>query len=295
MRSGAPPTYVGVDAGGSRSRAVLLDASWRVLRTLDGPPVNASRLDPAEAASRLDRLIRELLGQDCAAHSLSVVACGVAGAGTSSRQEELRRALQEDLPLARLHVVADVDAVLEAVHPEPDPVGTVVIIAGTGSIAAGRSAMGTYARSGGQGLATGDPGSGAWFGLQAARIPSLLGDLHRDAKWQAPESIRQAAALFPEILRAAHAGEPRALELLKQGSTLLAAQAVSVIRQLGLAGRSFPIALWGGVFRAGPLITAALSDTIRSSAPGARLVRPEDSPEVGAVRLALKEERSESQ
>ncbi|MFH0946097.1 MAG: BadF/BadG/BcrA/BcrD ATPase family protein [Planctomycetota bacterium] len=292
---GGLPTYIGVDAGGSRSRAVLLDASLRALLARNGAPVNASRLDCAEAARRLGLLIRELLGQDDAIDSPSMISCGVAGAGTDSCRRELARALRLELPSAKVHVVADVEAVLESVHPQPDPVGTVVIIAGTGSIAAGRSALGTFARCGGRGLTTGDPGSGAWFGLRALRIPSLHERLRPEAEAAGLGGLQQAASLFPVILRAAREGEPCALELLAEGAHELAAQAVSVIRDLGLAGRSFPVALWGGVFRAGPLITGPLSDNIRDSAPGARLVRPADSPEVGAVRLAMKEERSESQ
>lgn len=285
--------YLGIDAGGSRSRALCLDDSLRPIGVAcKGPPVNATRLEPRESARRLAALAREALAPCGRTASPSLIAMAVAGAGRATIRERLERELLPLLPSVGQHVVADVDAVLAAVQPDPDPLGTVVIIAGTGSIAAGQAGK-RRARAGGQGLVDGDPGSGAWFGLRALENPALRARLGPVPDPLPPTEAVAAAALFPELVRMAREGDQDAQNLLSEGALRLADQARCVIRELELAERSFPLALWGGVFRAGPLITDPLCDTILGFAPGARIVRPEEPPEVGAVRLALRKERSD--
>jgi hypothetical protein len=61
----------------------------------------------------------------------------------------------------------------------------------------------------------------------------------------------------------------------------------AVVRQLEFEALSFELVLVGGLFRAGEPLIAPLRTTVHALAPGARLVRLEMPPVVGAVLLGM--------
>jgi len=307
---GMPACFVGLDAGGSRSRAVLTDTHLTPIHVREGPNANPSCLSVEVAAARLARLVEAVRRPQGPGNPrpVSLLACSVAGAGRRSVKEGLEAALARRLPdVARVQVTGDVEALLFSMLAEPDPAGPagqVALIAGTGSVALGQNARGERARSGGEGWPRGDLGSGAWIGRQAlilaeqgradprctTRLSAMLPAFAPDG----PGSpARDLAALVPAVARAAGEGDQVAAELLCEAGRELARMALAVILRLSLETLSFPLALGGGLFRAGPLIEASLSDTIRAGAPGARIFMPADPPEVGVLRHALRE-RTES-
>ena len=163
---------VGVDGGGTRTRAVVLDGEGRELGRAEGSGAIADALNPgppAAAVAQVCRTALEAAGADAPAHALWA---GLSGAG----REEARAAVEEELLRAgvagRVRVGTDIAA---ALHDAFGDGPGILLVAGTGSIAWGRAEDGREARAGGWGQHLGDEGSA--YALGAAAL--------KEATWQA--------------------------------------------------------------------------------------------------------------
>ncbi|MCX7681540.1 MAG: ATPase [Anaerolineae bacterium] len=97
------------------------------------------------------------------------------------------------------------------------------------------------------------------------------------------------AEAAPLVFKVAAEGDPVALELIRWAGRELASMAIGVIRQLDLAPLSFEVVLAGSFFNGSPLLAETMAETIRPVAPGARLVRLDVPPVVGAVILGMEQ------
>ncbi|MDQ1493759.1 MAG: hypothetical protein QOG69_242 [Actinomycetota bacterium] len=271
---------LGVDAGGSATRAVLV-RNGQVVARFDEPPLNL--LLHADAFDRLAVLIK----------SSGAVAAGLGLAGLRGLDEGLR--LQERLNDATgIDVVIADDteiALLGAFGSAPG----IVVIAGTGSNALGRDADGRAARVGGYGFLVGDEGSAYWIASQALRAALHSHDGTGPKSVALEETVTRTYGLdFDAIVRHIHtdltdrqsvAGlarvvmaldDPVMLEIVDSGTDFLVTMARALRRELG---DDLAVAMHGGMFQ---------DLRIRSrfvAATGA--IEPAQAPEFGAVSLAL--------
>jgi N-acetylglucosamine kinase-like BadF-type ATPase len=295
---------VGIDAGGSSTRARAVDRGVVVHEGIGGPgnPIMANR------QTLLDSYGAALAGCPPAAR---VVAC-VSGAGGAAERDQLQALLAELIPSARIDVRPDYVAAVAAA-----PEGTdVTIIAGTGSLICSRKTGGTFAVSGGRTWILGDHGSAArlgrslleWYcndpdaaqGEFAGRVASAVGD----SDWRQIVKLIRAAAnpgallarAAPILTEAAQTGHPWAIERLDAELALLAAATMRHIhrhvrpRDTAPAGTSpvdpVRIALAGGVWTSG-LATSRFTAALSRLSPPSVLAAPSRlSPLDGAVRLA---------
>jgi N-acetylglucosamine kinase-like BadF-type ATPase len=217
---------LGVDAGGTASRAVLATLDGRVLgRGLAGPGNPVTATSPAAASIRT--AIRQAIGEHSPSEVVAAV-LGVAGvADASDPAAAVFRPMWSDLALScPFSVVGDVVTAFAAGSPSPS--GT-VLIAGTGAIAARVTDLRVTATADGLGWLLGDEGSGRWIGLQAVRAAvrdwsSPLGQLvaARSGAASAAEAVRWAqtlpfaeiGALTPPVCAAARSGSPAATRII---------------------------------------------------------------------------------
>lgn len=296
---------MGLDGGGSGSRAALIADDGRVLAILHGPPATAA-MPQAELQAALAELLLGMAGR-CGGGDLRVLA-GFAGAGRPEPAETAGRALASalaavGLTTALIELRTDAHIALFAVAPESQEPAA-VLIAGTGSIALA-GAGDALARAGGWGRYLGDEGGGFWLGRRALEVAARAADgrcprgrplaevvlraagLHNlDAAvlaapdlWAAP---RRVAALAPLVLRAAADGDPVADDLVREAGRALA----ELLRSARSAARlpaAAPTGLAGGLWRAaGGCLRAALTDALPPEI--AATCRPlAVPPEVGAA------------
>lgn len=97
----------------------------------------------------------------------------------------------------------------------------------------------------------------------------------------------QVASLCPVVVEVAYDGDWKALQILEEAGRELGRLGASVIRRLRMEREAFAVVPFGGVFRAGELVLDPFRETIRTTAPRARVALPRFEPEVGAVLLAL--------
>src|SRR4051794_37647635 len=146
------PLRIGVDAGGTGTRAIVMRGDEVVDRLTDGP------LNVLLHADALDRLARLIVSAGAAEAGL-----GLAGVRTPAEAARIAGVLQARTGAA----VAVADDAESALLGAFAGASGIVVIAGTGSAAYGRSADGRPCRVGGHGYLLGDEGGGYWIGSQA--------------------------------------------------------------------------------------------------------------------------------
>jgi glucosamine kinase len=231
--AGAPPWFIGVDAGATRCRAKLRDMSGALRAEAEGPAANAY-VDFARAAEVVRDTIARVLGAEIDTH-LVRVGLGVAGIGSD---EEAARFASTLTGFASVAVVNDAVNACIGAHGNRD--GGLVII-GTGSAGVARIA-GKNTFVGGRGFHLGDDGSASRLGLEGARAAMRAADglgpeseltnrirarfqhdpltmLH----WAAKATPGDYGALAPLVLEAAHAGDLVAKPLVVAAATAAAA------------------------------------------------------------------------
>jgi N-acetylglucosamine kinase-like BadF-type ATPase len=289
---------VGVDAGGSSTRAaVAVDGA--ILRSVDGPPANASVIGVDDAADAILTTIRKVLEHE---HPVAI-AIGAAGAGRARVANLLAGLVASAFDGTRV-VVAD-DASIALRGAVPDGPG-IVLVAGTGSIAYAEDGA-RRVRVGGLGYLAGDEGSAFAIGMAAVRAYGRVldgrarpdettelaaraldapdRDAYLSALYDAPLAPARIAALAPSIVAFAGKGNRVATKIVQSAASDLADLVKSAATQAGLLDASPPIALAGGLLSENSLLTFLLETRIVGDVPGATIVRG-TRPLEGAVRIA---------
>jgi N-acetylglucosamine kinase-like BadF-type ATPase len=306
-RIAKPIYFVGVDGGGTKTHAVVVDRHFDVLGDGLAGPSNFLQvgLEPAVEA------VRKAVAGACEragirADEVAAAGVGLAGVDHPTHRRTMREALAKRLPVRGLALYSDAQcAVAGATDLKPG----VVVIAGTGSIALGVDARGRTARSGGWGPTMGDEGSGydiarralaAVAGARDGRAPATsltrrvcehfgvagTEDLPSVVYDPAGGSQRRIASLGRLVAEEARAGDAVAREILERAGRDLGAALAAVVRRLGLQKEAFPVAYVGGVFGGGTHVLEELRRALAEVAPKAYLAEPIYGPAVGAAKLA---------
>jgi len=156
-----------LDAGGTSTRAVVLDADGTCLGSGRAGPGNPTSAGTATALASLAGAARTALAQaGLAPGRIGGVVVAMAGAEGPLPLSEVSAAVGFPGPAARLRRVGDLLAMYSSGTAEAAGAG---LVSGTGSVA-GRIADGELLRVvGGSGWLLGDAGSGYWTGLHVVR------------------------------------------------------------------------------------------------------------------------------
>jgi N-acetylglucosamine kinase-like BadF-type ATPase len=295
---------LGIDAGGTKTHAILADETGRAVASSRGGGANLRTHGELEVEKVLHAVIEEAEGE--AGARAQALALGIAGADRPDDHAVLREILRR-IGFRDRVVIAN-DARIAFVAGSPARVG-LAVVCGTGSIAWGRNGSGQIARAGGWGWHLGDEGSGFWIGERAIRgvlrafdgrgpATSLEKPLFEHFGISRPEEIvralydheypRHRVALFSvQVEKAARGSDAVALQILASASEELLLAAKSVIARLRLEESPYDAVLSGGTFRALPSLEEAVRSGLGSGR--ARVLRLEDEPAMGAVKLALEE------
>ncbi len=297
--------YLGVDAGGSKTYALVTDQYGNVLGM--GEAGNGNHQTGYDIA-------RRNIGQavDTALHIAALTpdeiehACfGLAGADRETDFKVLRPMIAA-LGFPRHSIVCDTQIALRAGTTRPYGV---VLICGSGTNSAGRNRQGDFFQCGGFSYLFGDFGGGgalsvevfrsvirAWDGreiptmltglllevLQYNNVDEMLDD-YLDHNLTPPIHIAKLA------FEAAMKGDKVAQDILTHQGEELGKSACAVIRRLGMEGETFDLVLAGSIVTRGEgdFIHAPIAAAVKRVAPGVNLVKLAVEPVVGAVWMAL--------
>jgi glucosamine kinase len=262
------PLVVGIDAGGTATRCVVstLAGVVRHRASAGGANQNSSGGRPADA---LAAVLSDVEGA-------AVVGGVVATAGSAGARARALAAADEAWRVSGLTAPVEVTTDLEAAFAAgtPAPAG-VLLIAGTGAVAARFENHRVVRRADGYGWLAADEGSAVWLGREAVRAvlraldgrgpETALTDLLIDAPGSSEDRAQAlVVATFaappaalgrfaPMVGAAAAGGDPVAAAIVAEG----AAQLLHSLRTVG--GRP-PVVLAGGLLlSAGPVADAVLA------------------------------------
>jgi glucosamine kinase len=255
------PRLLGLDIGGTCSRALLADAEGRPLARATAPGANPVRVGPEKATELISGLLLDLLlpreggvdGQEGA--RVAALCAGMAGVSHPRSEAVLAEALERVArripgfapPVRRL--VPDIELAVRAGLKGEDGV---LVLSGTGSVAvAARGAART--RRGGLGPLLGDQGSGYGMSHIALRSAALAGQGRRPGtrlyelvaerlgepapeRWEAALEEHPVASFFPLVLQAAGEGDAVAGLILGSGVDALVDLALETARDGQLMG-----------------------------------------------------------
>ncbi|WP_433474415.1 N-acetylglucosamine kinase [Spirillospora sp. CA-142024] len=162
----AGPYVVGIDAGGTKTRCVVLTLGGALAGSGTGPGANPN--SGGDTAGALTTALREALGDLDRTHILTGV-FGIAGAGSAGRPAAVtaaRRAWQAVGLRGSPAVVTDIAVAFAAGTSEPKGI---VVFSGTGAGAAVINDGTIVQRADGYGWLVGDEGSAVWLGKEAVR------------------------------------------------------------------------------------------------------------------------------
>ncbi|WP_344899610.1 BadF/BadG/BcrA/BcrD ATPase family protein [Actinomadura meridiana] len=162
----AGPYVVGIDAGGTKTRCVVLTLGGALAGSGTGPGANPN--SGGDTAGALTTALQEALGDLDRTHILTGV-FGIAGAGSAGRPAAVaaaRQAWQAVGLRGSPAVVTDIAVAFAAGTSEPKGI---VVFSGTGAGAAVINDGTIVQRADGYGWLVGDEGSAVWLGKEAVR------------------------------------------------------------------------------------------------------------------------------
>ena len=295
-----PGIAIGIDAGGTKTLAVLVDAAGAELARADAAGANPWDVGPDAAQRAIATVLEPLL----AGGNVRAVCLGSAGvdrdADRAAAEADLRALVPTHIAIAVRNDAAAALTLAGAKRP------AMVVIAGTGSISYGEAADGSVTRVGGHGAIIGDAGSGSAFGLGAIRhtanaldgceLRGVLAEavierlqlrraLDIVERIQRPElDVPLVASLAPLVEQAYQEGDPAARHLVELEGNALAVNAKRVARTIRTK-EPLPALLVGSIFSAFPEIRDRVKAGLRQT--GAMMIQEKTECVMGAARLAL--------
>ncbi|ABG51708.1 ATPase, BadF/BadG/BcrA/BcrD type [Trichodesmium erythraeum IMS101] len=307
---------LGIDGGGTKTEAVLMDENCQVLGSGKSGPSNYHSVGIEVAKNSIQTAITQAVANSNSYQPISGICLGLAGVGRPEDflvVESLLKEIMMDIPikwdLQPNTVVICSDSNIALVGGLGCSVG-IVAIAGTGSLVFGQNSHGLTKRVGGWGYLLGDEGSGyniAIRGLQAAlksydgresptilvtdftrylglkNIEGIIEIIYR-RRWD----VTRIAALAPIVSAAADKEDKVAKKIIQGAVEELSKATKIVISTLFQVHEIFEVVTIGSVWNSMINFRGQFEDSIAAIAPTAQVIWPKHEPVYGAAILALK-------
>ena len=299
---------LGIDGGGTRTRAAIIDNEGNVLGICIGNTSNYDDIGIDAARENIKQVV------DCALQKTGIFISqfhaaflGIGGV-SSEADRTIVKNMALDLHLAPEECIGVDHDIRIALAGGLSGRPGIVQIAGTGSSSYGRDAKGRSWRSGGWGPLLADEGSGYWLGIEAMKAATRAADGHSQATSLLPSVLdflkltnidsimnrvyaqkmtrAEIASLSPLVIRAAKEGDAISLEIIDRGIQCMAECVFIVENKLKLLGQC-ELSLTGGVFQAGDFIIDRMRNMVQERLPHCKVIMAELPPVIGSCLLAL--------
>lgn len=300
--------FLGVDAGGSKTHALLVDESGAVLGCGTGGTGNHQMGGLDSAVREISLAVRQALQSALVEPGQVELGCFCLAGADLPQDFRLLQSALDSQELAQQAVIKN-DSIAALRCGLTRPWG-VAVICGSGFNAAGRGKGGREIVLPGLGAISGDWGGGGDLVIEMIRAvmrawdgrgrPTMLTRAVLDRLGKSSEEELLAALynrkltrrhllpLTPLLFDVAEAGDDVARELVARMGTEAGVTANALLRRLGLLETDAEVVLSGSVFKGrGTLLVDTVRQVVRAAAPAARIVRPRLEPVAGAALLAL--------
>lgn len=271
-----PSIIIGVDGGGTKTRAIAIDATGKLIGTGESGPSNPNNSSFEDAATNILAALQKAASPFILQPSALSLSLGIAGIATDSAKQQLAAtlaSLHPPLADANLHITHDLEIAHHAAfRGQPG----IVLIAGTGSACYAITPDGQSHRASGRDFDYEDPGSGYAIGKRAINTQLL-----------APQPSRASiAALAPQVIQLAAEGDLAALDILRIESQNLAKLALSLAIHFSDTIKTIRIALVGSAITSDSLLRSNLICELERKEPRFTFHTPNNPPLIGALHLA---------
>jgi len=303
--------HIGVDGGGTKTQAVIIDAQGTVLAQHIAGATNIQIVGCERASELIFSLIEKCRRSvRCGYQQIDTIGCGLAGVGRPLDQRRMRTALRsyaasKGVRLNKIVIESDARAALEGAFRGGSGI---ILIAGTGSIAFAKDCSGGIVRAGGWGRYLDDEGSGYFIGKKAIRALAHVIDKTGPAT-QLVESLAESfglkdhatiiesiyrknfdiASVAPLVLRGAENKDPVCLAIIEEAALALCGYVSVLAQKIGGRGKGgeIPLVLIGGLIAHDSVLAKAVSKYITENIRRVAIVEPAGTPAQGAALLAM--------
>jgi N-acetylmuramic acid 6-phosphate etherase len=296
-------TFLGIDGGGTRCVALLVDDRGREIKRVEAGQANVTLISDKELTDLLRYFARAL-------PKPTAIGIGLAGAWATADTRRIDRAVRKVWPGVLWKATTDLDvALMAATNGAPlnsRSTARVLVVSGTGSCAFGINAHGDRLKIGGWGHVLGDKGSAYQIGMRALRgvvdrydndghWPKLgervlrtlvLNEPAELIHWAASASKTDIASLAVEVFAAAEQGDTLAKCILDRTLSALTQKALLCADRIAGRRQRVEFFLAGGVLLKQARFARQLAARIRRSRPGSRVTPLTRESVWGAVDMA---------
>jgi N-acetylmuramic acid 6-phosphate etherase len=302
--------YLGIEGGGTRTVALLADASGRILRRLEAGPANMKFLSEAQLTQHFRSIAAALPGPDA-------LGIGLSGAWADADFRRIRSAAATVWPGIPCYATNDLETAFTAAADGKRATRTpqVLIVSGTGSGCYGRNLKGRGVKVGGWGHVLGDKGSGYDIGLRALQavvdaydheqvwpdlgrrlLRALLMNEPNDLiDWAQKASKTEISSLAVEVFNAWGHKDKVAADVLASAAKSLARDAAACARRLARRGTRVRFVLTGSILLKQPRFAALVRRELHKLWTKATVTPLKRESVWGAVELARRASESKVQ
>ena len=297
--------FIGIDGGGTKTKAVLVDESLSVICEAIGSPSNFLVFDINDVASSILDLLTNLShSAKIPLNDIQSILIGTAGAGRRDDAVRLEntvisKAKEKNITINNFKVESDARIALEgAFAGKPGS----ILIAGTGSIMFGKDSEGNIHRVGGFGRILGDEGSGFHIGraglsaiaksFDGRNSGTLLTELLKE-KFNISDSTQLINEVYknnfdipqvaPLVIEAAQKGDEICKNILISEIDELVKH-ISAMKEK-INERVLSVSLIGGTITTDNLYANMFQAKVKEI-PNVKITEAEFSPEIGAALMA---------
>jgi len=297
---------VGVDGGGSKTVALIADERGRIYGRGESGSSNYHNIGANAAGRAIKKAVKEAQTQAGLIDTLPSTSVVALAAIDCSHDKKIAHHFVQKTRIARKNYVVhdSIAALYASTRGEPG----VIVISGTGCVAAGINRHGQYARAGGWGYLLDDEGSAYDIGRKGlnyafrsldGRVPNTklvpifkrffgvknledaLGRIYSGGL-----TVREIAHLAPLVSKAAH-NDRVSRQIVNTAGVELAKLVCAVSRQLRMTNERFTVSIVGGNFKSGKNLLQPFEADIRKECPHVRISKLKIEPVNGALLLAL--------
>lgn len=296
--------FLGVDGGGSQTRAWLCDEAGNILGQGIGGPCNPCTQPRQSCFEHLQSAIGAAFGSR-SWQSIRSAHLGVAGAGDPTARAVLDSAVKQLFEGSALEVGISHDLKIAHAAGFEGGAGS-LLVAGTGSACYGLGSRGQEVLTGGWGDLIDDTGSGSWIGLRALQLSvrqadgrvaggALLAAVLQFLGLSSVDQLKarvhitglprdERARLAPVIFDLAQSDDPLANRIVGE-----AVRELTLLARRNLEALSQPtprLALMGGLAQSA-FFREKLEASVRDEIPDVQISQPKLAAAAGALILAM--------
>jgi N-acetylmuramic acid 6-phosphate etherase len=292
---------LGIEGGGTRTSALLVEGEDTVLASFAVGPGNLKLLNGEELATLLASIRDQLPAKP------DRIGIGMAGVRSASDRERLSRAVATTWPGVPSVVGDDLILALEAGEWPADCAAQVLQLSGTGSCCLGRHRNGASVKVGGRGHIIGDRGSACDIAVHALRSTVTISDIDADwprlgadmvaflqmndpeslIEWSMTASKAEIASLAQVVFEAASSRQDEiAVAILRRASERLSKDAVHCAARVAKPGEKVQFLLNGSTLLKNGWFADEVAAKILAARPGSEVVRLARPGTWGAIALA---------